>query len=109
MKILASEYYRNRRGNCAQSIAGAWQQKTSQQSSLLAELSGCGGGGAPGGLCGALYATQRIVSDKQQAENILDQFRLISGGHVTCKELLGKLPCRQCVEIAADLLDKHLP
>lgn len=110
MKKAASEYYKNRRGNCAQSVAAAWHKKTSLNSRLTEELAGCGHGKAPEGLCGALYATQRIAADKHQAENIISQFKHISDGHITCKAIrtVSKLPCSQCVEVAADLLEKHL-
>ena len=107
MKRTASEYYRDHRGNCAQSVAAAWHKKTAQNFTLTEEFSGYGHGKAPEGLCGALYATQRIVEDKHQAECIISKFMHISGGHVTCEAIrsAGKLPCSQCVEIAADLLE----
>lgn len=108
MKTVASEYYRNRRGNCSQSVAAAWHKKTSLDINLANELSGCGHGKAPEGLCGALYATQ-CIADKHAAEHIINQFSYFTGGHITCKAIrsAGTLPCSQCVGVAADLLEKH--
>lgn len=108
MKTAASEHYSNRHGNCAQSVAAAWHKKTSLNIKLVDELAGCGHGKAPEGLCGALYATL-CIADKHDAENIINQFRYVSGGHTTCKAIrsAGTLPCSQCVGVSAELLEKH--
>jgi len=108
MKNLASELYRKSHGNCAQAVAMAWHSKTSQGANLSKELVRCGRGQAPAGLCGALYALHRIAGP-ENAEHLTGSFAKASGGHTTCKDIRAAktMPCIECVEVAASLLDKH--
>jgi hypothetical protein len=109
MKRVASDYYKNRQGNCAQSVAAAWHAKKNSHADLVSKLSGCGHGRAPEGLCGALHAVHRIV-DSESVDKLTRDFSVATGGHITCKEIRnsGKLSCVACVETAAELLDGHL-
>ncbi len=99
----ASELFSSvpRRHNCAQAVAcgcgGA---------DLYEELSSCGVGRAPGGLCGALYAAKLL--SPANADKIEREF--ISGlGASDCQSLKRELgvPCSKCVEFAAELLEKY--
>lgn len=56
MKETASEYHRQRRGNCAQSVAFAWGAKNPGGRGVEESFAGYGGGRAPSGLCGAVFA-----------------------------------------------------
>ena len=83
--------------NCAQSVAGGLGR-----SELLPELAGCGGGRAPGGVCGALHAAMLIAGPEKAAairEEVVAEL-----GSDKCAELKrGGVPCATCVETAARL------
>lgn len=108
MKKIASEYFMQRRGNCAQSVAAAWAHKNPVVTDRVREFSGCGGGRSPEGTCGALYASCQLAGEPV-AESIKARFMQHSGGHVACREIRAArtLRCVDCVELAAGLLDEH--
>jgi hypothetical protein len=108
MKTIASEYHQQRRGNCAQSVAFAWGAKNPGGRGVEEVFAGCGAGRAPGGLCGALYASCQLAGAGAE-DSIKQAFAEKSGGDLTCKEIRAarKLTCSGCVEAAAELLEKH--
>lgn len=108
MKTIASEFYMNRRGNCAQAVINAWQEKTSQDNTLIEDMGTCGNGKAPNGLCGAVYAAKHVL-DYEAAEKLLNDFSEITGGFLKCREIRSAkaLKCRECVETAAELLHQE--
>ena len=108
MKNTAIEYHRQRRGNCAQSVAFAWGSKFRGGKGVEEVFAGCGAGRAPGGLCGALYASCELAG-AHAAEAIKRSFAEKTGGYQTCKDIRASraLPCSECVELAAELLEKH--
>jgi len=108
MKKTASEHYRQRRGNCAQSVVFAWNTANPGRPANAELFSAYGGGRAPDGLCGALYASCAIA-ETSVAETIKKSFSEKSGGHVKCREIrkAKTLTCAGCVELAAELLEKH--
>ena len=109
MKKIAREYFMQRRGNCAQAVAVAWSEKTPGAPGREAELAGCGHGQAPGGTCGALYASCHLAGE-ELAESIKDRFMQRSGGHAACREIRAArtLRCAECVELATELLEEHV-
>ncbi|MGN0866574.1 MAG: hypothetical protein ACI4SG_02710 [Oligosphaeraceae bacterium] len=87
--------------NCAQSVAlGNGREE------LVEELSRCGGGRAPEGICGALHAAL-LLAPEEERPALQEAFRKEAGA-LTCREIKGGAltPCVQCVEIAAALLEK---
>ena len=87
--------------NCAQSVAKAFGQDD-----LLETLQSCGGGKAPGGMCGALYAAMLLLpEEKQEAARQSFQERV---GHTLCKPIRqeNQTKCVDCVRIAAECLSK---
>lgn len=108
MKTTAHEYHRQRRGNCAQSVAFAWASKNPGAENQVEAYAGCGAGRAPGGLCGALHASCELAGDGA-AEDIRRGFAEKTGGHLMCKDIRAAraLPCSECVAIAAELLEQH--
>ena len=108
MKKIASEYRRQRRGNCAQSVAFAWGSKYPGGRGVEECFAGCGIGRAPGGLCGAVHASCTLAGTAAE-ESIKHAFAEKTGGHLTCKDIRAAriLPCSECVEVAAELLEKH--
>ncbi len=91
--------------NCAQAVLYAYQQVRGETVLSIAELKPCGGGRAPGGLCGAIHGACLLAP--QNAEQLRHQFaeRL---GSVLCQELkrVHRQPCEVCVAEAAGLLEE---
>ncbi len=108
MKKTASEYYLQRRGNCAQSVAHAWASNNPGSQTSEEAFAGCGRGQAPGELCGALHASCELAS-AEVAGAIKQAFAEKSGGHLTCREIRTArvLSCSDCVGLGAELLEKH--
>lgn len=64
-----------------------------------------GGGRAPEGACGALYAAKMMQPD--HAEALEDFFRRGAKDCTKCKEIRPNavIPCNRCVELAGEALD----
>jgi hypothetical protein len=92
--------------NCAQSVLAAWRDISGDGSIVLSDSKPFGGGRAPDGLCGALYAACIIAPAK--AEQLKSRFAARMGS-LYCKELrAAKIhPCEACVAQAAELLELH--
>lgn len=88
--------------NCAQAVAAG-----SGREDLVPELAVCGGGRAPEGLCGALYAATLLAVPEKTA--ILKEEFSAAAGALTCREIKSgtKFPCSECVRLAADLVEKY--
>ncbi len=108
MRKTASEYHRQRRGNCAQSVAYAWGSMFRGGRGAEELFAGCGVGRAPGGLCGALFASCELAGARA-AEAIRQSFAERTGGHQTCEAIRAAkiMPCSECVGLAAELLEEH--
>jgi len=89
--------------NCAQSVA-----KTFERDDLVESLQSCGGGRAPKGLCGALYAAMTLAGEKQ-SEMVKEQFIQVTG-HLECKSIRkdGRATCADCIRRAAEILDSTI-
>ena len=97
------------RMNCAQSVISAFQEKFDIEDKEVAAFSAFGGGRAPAGMCGALYATKTIVQKygvEKSAE--LDKFFLDNAGAIDCGSIKAhkKLSCVGCVEKCSEFLEK---
>ncbi|MBQ6351755.1 MAG: hypothetical protein IJJ28_00625, partial [Lentisphaeria bacterium] len=70
---------------------------------LLPELAVCGGGRAPGGVCGALHAAM-LIAGPGRAEAVREAF-VAELRSDKCAELkrVHNIPCARCVETAARL------
>ena len=93
--------------NCAQSMLKAFQTQLNISEETIAEFRRYGGGRAPEGICGALYAADYLL--KQQGKNsIQEEFRQKAGA-VMCRELKkSKTLCEWRVNIADELLEEKL-
>lgn len=94
--------------NCAQAVLHA-AREAEHTVCELEELSSAGGGRAPEGTCGALYAALSLASDEQGRVFMKQAFEEIAGA-TTCHVIRkGKLlSCEHCVATAAELLEAHL-
>lgn len=108
MLDVAVFLFRKGRKNCAEAVAEAWQKVSGRDPELQENLSKCGSGRAPQGLCGAIYAAQ-LVSDEGQKAELTDRFA-DAAGSLVCREIrsMKKLSCTACVELAATLLEENL-
>ncbi|MBR4946290.1 MAG: C_GCAxxG_C_C family protein [Kiritimatiellae bacterium] len=88
--------------NCAQAVVEGGGGSPEQ----IAAMAACGGGRAPGGLCGALYGALVLCPD--QADEIKAAFAREVGA-LTCREIktTAQTPCPICVEVAAKIVE-HL-
>ena len=90
------------RMNCAQAVG------LSQE--VIELFRAYGGGRAPDGLCGALYAAMYILKNKNAGEKSaeLEKFFLEQAGALKCHEVrtCRKLSCLGCVEKSSEFIDK---
>ncbi len=105
--MKASDTYRVPpfRYNCAQAIAAKYASKYGiSKDEAIARFATCAAGGAPGGLCGALYAAQQ--ADPANADAAANTFAAHTGGHLTCRDLktIAHVPCKTCIDIADQIL-----
>ena len=84
--------------NCSQSVAAVCGRDE-----LVDGLAGFGGGRAPEGLCGALYAALAIVPEAKRDE--LNRRFAEAVGNVACRDIkaVNKTPCLDCVATAIAL------
>ena len=105
MKNTALQYFTAvpKQHNCAQAVAaGAGRED------LVCSLGSCGGGRAPEGLCGALYAAL-LLAPETEHEKIRASFKAAAGA-LTCREIkaAAQFPCTGCVRVAAELTENFL-
>lgn len=84
--------------NCAQAVAAG-----ADRDDLVDELRAYGGGRAPGGLCGALYAALLILPEDKREEARAEFIRL--AGSDQCRVIKSECgtSCLRCVEIGGAL------
>lgn len=87
--------------NCAQSVAAM-----AGRDDLVAPMEANGGGRGEGGLCGALIALLAVTPESRRDDS-LRRFSELAGA-TRCREIksTAKTPCRDCVAIAAALVDE---
>lgn len=103
MKDKALEFFTAvpRLHNCAQAVACGCGH-----CELKDQLASCGGGRAPEGVCGALYAAGLVVGEENR-EKVYQDF-ISENGSSLCRELkANSVPCPKCVETAAALAEKY--
>ncbi len=88
--------------NCAQAVVEGCGGSPEQ----VAAMAACGGGRAPGGLCGALYGA--IVLCPEATDTLKADFAREVGA-MTCRDIKTSAgtPCPICVEVAAKLVEKY--
>ena len=89
--------------NCAQAVAKAFGRDD-----LVEPLKSCGGGKAPDGLCGALYAAL-LLAGEERSEAIKEQF-LKKIEHLECKVIRKskQATCVDCVCRATEIVDSEI-
>lgn len=97
------------RMNCAKSVASAFKEKFNLSEDFVDSFGAYGGGRAPGGVCGALYAAEKILEkvDSSKVDDLKEYFHQNSGAF-ECMNIKAnrKLSCVGCVEKCAEFLEK---
>lgn len=94
--------------NCAQAVMDAWQRTTGIAADGVEGYRAFGGGRAPEGECGALYAACQAAPEAAEPMRKAFAEKAGSGRCHALKRELG-FPCRECVALAAELLEASLP
>jgi len=101
----SEQFFRKAPGNynCAQAILKGFEQEFSIDNSQIDTFRAFGGGRAPLGVCGALFAAQQLAPHKA-TELQADFIKLC--GSAYCRELKQqrKVSCEECVKVADRLL-----
>lgn len=108
IKSKALEIFRQppARLNCAQSVIHAYRAVAKDGHHNVEDFKDFGGGRAPEGLCGALFAA--CSAHPLNAEGLTEHFSARMGS-VTCKDLKSRaVPCTSCVAAASELLEESL-
>lgn len=89
--------------NCAQAVVAAYQAVSGRPVAPVAEFQLHGGGRAPDGECGALYAACQLAPEA--ATRLRADFAARAGA-TRCRPLKREVrfPCADCVGLAAELL-----
>jgi len=95
--------------NCAQSVLSAFKDDFNIEEDMLETFKNYGGGRAPNGVCGALYAVKYIMNQQQDEAKVeeLEEYFLEHAGALECSNIRGlrKLSCVGCVEKSSEFLE----
>jgi hypothetical protein len=100
----AVAYFRGQQGyNCAQAILKVFAHLGGFDESCLDRFARVGGGRAPGGECGALFAAKAILRDSVAKQEVEKAF-VATAGSSKCRDIRRgrSLSCEQCVQTAAE-------
>jgi hypothetical protein len=93
--------------NCAQAILKGFQKEFEISNQEIEEYRAWGGGRAEGGMCGALFAAERLLRQIGK-ESVIEDFRQKTGS-VLCADIKAKqFTCAEYVRIADELVEKSL-
>lgn len=102
MTEKASSIYRHPdyRLNCAQVLVYKWCEQNNISDLKVSDLMGLGSGRAPEGMCGALYAAQRIFSEDQNTQLILKEKFVYEFGSFSCNTIRSnkEIDCQTCID-----------
>jgi len=107
----AVNYYSGKEGrrlNCSQAVAEAFKDQFPLSSETMNELAGCGAGRAPGGVCGALYAVEKMLAATNPLSTAQCRQKFVErGGSDKCHDIRAsrRLSCPGCVRTAGEFLE----
>jgi hypothetical protein len=99
-------YFRGQeRYNCAQAILKTFDVAAGLGPGCIERFSKLGGGRAPGGECGALFAAKSMLASPSARRRVEDRF-VAKCGAVACRAIRQgrRVSCQECVQVAADEL-----
>lgn len=97
-----------KRLNCGQSVISAFKEKFSLSEEMVGNFAKYGGGRAPDGVCGALFAAKTILSASKPEKVLECESHLLTlAGALKCRDIRssGKLSCLGCVEKVSEILE----
>lgn len=109
-KEAAKKHYLSRAYNCAQAVVKSFAERYGLGERAEDKYASYGGGGAPGGLCGAYAAARDLLAGSHPEKLVeLEKTFLEAAGSIKCKEIREKgiISCLGCVSKAADYLNEH--
>ena len=91
--------------NCAQAVAAAFRDLSGLTPEQVEDHKRNGGGRAPDGTCGALFAGLELLNDGPRLDAVAAQFANHTGS-AKCREIRAAklVSCAGCVDTAATLL-----
>ncbi len=93
--------------NCAQAVLKGFQNEFSITDQEVEEYRAWGGGRVQGGICGALYAAERLLRQAGKP-GITEEFNS-KAGEIHCLDIKAlNFPCIECVRLADELVDKRM-
>jgi hypothetical protein len=100
--------YQRERLNCAQSVLRAFQGQRDLPDEAIEAARSFGHGKAEAGVCGALHAAL-ILTESPSARTCLTERFVSQAGSDKCREIrrAARLPCVECVRLAAGLVVDH--
>lgn len=106
LAATAAYLFRTEKRNCAEAVVGALQKVSGKDPEVTENLSECGFGGAPQGLCGAVYAAQLVLPEAKK--DAINRRFLEAAGSLLCEEIrkMRRISCTACVKLAATMLEK---
>ena len=106
---LAAHFFHGKEGyNCAQAVLKAYQPESGMSELTIRSATVAGGGRAPKGVCGALYAAQIILGEAEASALVSQKFEQKTGS-IKCSDIKqSECGCRGYVEIAAKLAMAHI-
>lgn len=108
-EILAESLFNgSEKYNCAQAILLTFKSRFSITDAEIVSARSNGYGKVQGGLCGALYAGKYLLDDRIKSDNLTREFESKTGSS-NCKKILKLklLTCKECVGLAARLVDEY--
>ncbi len=105
---IAAQYFHGKEGfNCCQAVLKAYANHSNMTDEFIeTNFRKFGGGRAPEGLCGAVYAAEVILGDNPESmQELLNEFKQQASSS-DCRSIrkANKLSCRDCVELVGQLL-----
>jgi len=110
----ARDYFLGKNGkrlNCYQAVLAVFKDIFKLQAGDIEEGLKFSGGRAPEGMCGAVYAVEKICTRKGNLKfNIFSNKFIQQNGAIKCQEIrkLKKISCAECVEQAVEFLESNV-
>ncbi len=93
--------------NCAQAVLKGFQKEFNISDTEIEEYRAWGDGRAKDGVCGALFAAERLLRQVGK-DSVVEEFRQKAGG-LLCSDIKEKqFTCAEYVRMADELIQKNL-
>lgn len=95
--------------NCAQTLLKMFEKTHPLSEAEIETYRAHGGGRAPEGQCGALFAAKQLFSHHPEIIESMHQEFLTEIGDIKCFDIKKRLKksCQECIACAATLVEKH--